>query len=1021
MPAASLVATRPLLWFVLLCLAVSVSVVGILAARRRWGVGVLWLWIGAATTLMWAGSGRSWPFLGPSGQPLTLGSGVIAPALLLLVLLVHLEHGARDARRLLLAVAATGIVFQLCNMLAGVGGAPLAPIIGWRHIAASAAAGFAALGAMAVVYRAAVRVGRRAPASLSVPVPFVLAMLAGTAADAVVFALVSSPGAAALARLGEPAFLLSKLLSAVVVSLPSTLYLLHQMRQGRKLAVEAAGPLAIAGLGDEGPLPDVAVWRSVAETLGDGLTAESRGRVLFANAAMARIAGVADANELRNLPFERFVAADEVELHKRAQYERELGGRGAAHFEWRLLRPDGSERIIASTATPARLGGVRVTVSLHRDVTDERATSRRLAATSEAIQGIVASAAELVTSLDPAAIVPALAERALRLADARTVSFYARGADGLFVRRHAVGEAAEGPAGPVAGSVVRARAEARGERIVELTAGGRDFGVLVVAPQPGSPPFGRDRTVPLEALGAIGATALRTAALLRDLRLAERRWEALFDHVPAPVWLYDPDGLEILAVNEAAVRRYGWPREEQRAMRLDELAPSAERDAFVAGVLPLGDAGDSGPAHLARHRDREGAEFDVLVSGAAVEIEGRRLALAACVDLTLERRNQERIQTSQRLESLGRLAGGIAHDFNNILTAIQVDLTMIARQWAGDEALAAELGHLQSAAERAADLTRQVLLFSRGEEAKRRPVEIDDVVRHVERLLARSLGGTVELIVEHGAEPGLVSADSAQLQSVLLNLALNARDAMPRGGAVRVRTGRVSLDSEAAARLGVAAGPAVTLTVSDTGTGMAPEVLARAMEPFFTTKAPGQGTGLGLSIVHGVARAHQGAVEIASAPGAGTEVTLVLPALVEPEDAAQPPTAAEPGGRETILLVDDEPSVRRAGDRMLRYYGYRVILAEDGQDALERLEQLEREAQTVDLVLTDLVMPRMDARELIGVVRHRWPELPVLLSTGYDPGRLGPGGMDDFDGFIAKPYAPDELLGAVRAVLDRAR
>ncbi|MGH7656682.1 MAG: ATP-binding protein, partial [Gemmatimonadales bacterium] len=497
-----------------------------------------------------------------------------------------------------------------------------------------------------------------------------------------------------------------------------------------------------------------------------------------------------------------------------------------------------------------------------------------------------------------------------------------------------------------------------------------------------------------------------------SLRDAEQRYATLFDQVPAPVWLYDLDSLHLHAANHAAIRRYGWTRDEFLNMSLGDLAPPALRETLAAGSRPS--ASVMGPSLLTRHREKGGEEFDVLMNVSTVEIGGVRWGLAACVDLTLDRKNQERQQTSQRLESLGRLAGGIAHDFNNILTALQVDLALLVGDYKDHEPLQRELAHILAAVERASDLTRQILLFSRGEEAKRKPVHLNEAVRTIERLLMRSLGETVDLAVDLDPSNPMVSADPAQLQLALVNLCLNGRDAMPLGGILKVATQRRHIDKDTAERLGIRAGSTAVLIVTDNGSGMPDDILARAMEPFFTTKKAERGTGLGLSIVHGVARAHDGAVEIESTVGHGTRVTLYFPELLERGAPEGPAPSRDLRGAETVLLVDDEPAIRRAGSRMLERYGYRVILAEDGEDALRRLEA----EPDIDLVITDMVMPRLDARGLIEAIRKRWPELPVLLSTGYDDNRLSPGISELFNGLVAKPYTPDEILGAVRGVLD---
>lgn len=766
-------------------------------------------------------------------------------------------------------------------------------------------------------------------------------------------------------------------------------------------------------------MPTFETWRAMAETLGDGMTASSETHLLFANAAMARIAGYRAAEDMAGLPFDQFVAEEDLERLLGNHRLRLEGARSATSYEWHLRRADGEVRVLATTATPARLGSGRVIIEIHRDVTVERETHQKLEASNLAVHALVSGASALVPSLNSEKIISSVAEQASRLVGAEFVVFLEKvpGVDRL-VCRHIVGA----PYGILLGEEVNhgeygnigylPRSGAR--HFLPLLADGVELGLLLVGLREEGRQFSWDELGLLDALGAIGAAALRTSQLVHSLRDAEQRYATLFDQVPAPVWLYDLDTLHLYAANHAAIRRYGWTRDEFLNMSLGDLAPPAVRETLAAGARPATNA--LGPSLLTRQWEKGGSEFDVLMNVSTVEIGGVRWGLVACVDLTLDRKNQERQQTSQRLESLGRLAGGIAHDFNNILTALQVDLALLVGDYKDHEPLQRELVHILAAVERASDLTRQILLFSRGEEARRKPVHLNEAVRTIKRLLTRSLGETVGLKVDLDRSNPMVSADPVQLQLAIVNLCLNGRDAMPLGGTLRIATRRRSIDGDTAERLGIRTGSAAVLVVTDDGSGMPDKVLARALEPFFTTKAE-RGTGLGLSIVHGVARAHDGAMEIDSAVGRGTSVTLYFPELLETATPEGPAPKRDLHGAETVLLVDDEPSIRRAGSRMLERYGYRVILAEDGEDALRRLEA----ESDVNLVITDMVMPRLDARGLIEAIRKRWPDLPVLLSTGYDDNRLNPGISGQFNGIVAKPYTPDEILGAVRGVLDGAK
>ncbi len=1018
MPLPSWPGPGSVVWFVAAHLAISGCTLALLTLRRRVGVGWLWLWVGALSSIMWLAYAAGWRVAGPGEQHLFFGSGFIAPSFLMLMLLVYLEHGARDARRMLLGIAASGVLFQIFFQLARAEGVTTLQRITWQMVIAEPMSLGAALALMSVLYQLSLQLRLALPVSLR----FFLALLLGIAVDTVLFPVLGFGDFRILRLISSPTdFALAKLFSALLLTLPAAFYLQRQARAGRRLAVQDMGPLSIAALGREGPVPDFEVWRSMAETLGDGMTAAVGDHLVFANAAMARIAGYERAEELTGLPLERLVAPEDLERVLTEQRARQEGAVSEGSYEWRLRRPDGTGRILATTATPALLGAGRVVIGIHRDVTDEREMQAQVEASNLAVHALMAGASSLVASLNTEKIVAAVAEQAGRLVGSEFVVFLEKvpGHD-RFRCRHIEGAAS----GILVGEELSREETAYfghlprsgGRHALPLLADGQELGMLVVALREEGRTFTWNELALLDALGAMGAAALRTSQLVAGLRGAEQRYAMLFDQVPTPVFLYQLDSLRISAGNQAASRRYGWPAAEFLQRSMADLLALPEREASETALRR---AAPGRPALLQRHRDRQGEEFDVMVNIAEIELAGSRWGLAACVDLTLERRNQERRQVSQRLESLGRLAGGIAHDFNNILTALQVDLDLLGADYRDQPALHNELAHVRGAVERAADLTRQILLFSRGEEPKRRPVRVNEAVRAIERLLMRSLGETAELVVQLAPEDPRISADVSQLQLALVNLCLNGRDAMPHGGVLRVTTSQVRVDDEMSARLGMSPGRAALLTVVDTGIGMSPEVLERALEPFFTTKKAERGTGLGLSIVHGVVRAHGGAVEMESRPGEGTRVLLYFPEL---EAADADPEASAPQatlhGRGTVLLVDDETAIRRAGRRMLERYGYRVLLAEDGEAALRELHGANG---AVDLVLTDLVMPRMDALGLVEVIRREWPGLPVVLSTGYDDGRLGPGQVELFSAFVSKPYTPNEMLQTVREVLDAAR
>ncbi|HET8732344.1 MAG TPA: PAS domain S-box protein, partial [Anaeromyxobacteraceae bacterium] len=399
--------------------------------------------------------------------------------------------------------------------------------------------------------------------------------------------------------------------------------------------------------------------------------------------------------------------------------------------------------------------------------------------------------------------------------------------------------------------------------------------------------------------------------------------------------------------------------------------------------------------------------------GTALDATERREAEAARARL------QEQLAQSQKLEVVGRLAGGVAHDFNNLLTVILtcgIGLQEDLREGRpGDPEQAADV---VAAAQRAADLTRQLLAFARREVVTPEVVDLDDVLRQARKLLGRVIGEDVRVVEDFTDGLWKVRCDRGLLTQVVMNLAVNARDAMPRGGTLRIATAnRRFVPGEPLPDPEVAPGDWVELTVRDDGQGMTREVLDHAFEPFYTTKPTGQGTGLGLATVYGIVKQAGGAVTVASEPGQGTEFRVYLPALPPGEAAAVPPPATLPGGAESILVVEDEPKVRDATVGVLRAAGYRVHAAGGAEEALVWLRE---EGEPVDLVVTDVVMPGAGGRELAGAVEALRPGTRVLYVSGFTrDATLRHGVSGEGPDFLAKPFTPQELRARVRAALDR--
>jgi len=393
--------------------------------------------------------------------------------------------------------------------------------------------------------------------------------------------------------------------------------------------------------------------------------------------------------------------------------------------------------------------------------------------------------------------------------------------------------------------------------------------------------------------------------------------------------------------------------------------------------------------------------------------------IGVIVDMTERKRLEEQLLQAQKMEAVGRLAGGVAHDFNNLLSVIIGHTTLARKKLAAEDPLHRHSDQIMRAAERAGSLTRQLLAFSRKQVLQPKILDLGAVVTDMCRMLPRLIGEDIEVVT--GSEPGLgrVRVDPGQIEQVIMNLIVNARDAMPRGGRLNVETTNVVLDEIAVAgRPEVAPGRYVQLAVSDTGEGMTPEVQARVFEPFFTTKELGKGTGLGLSTVFGIVKQSDGHIEIASAPGQGSSFRIYLPQVGEdPEAPAEGAAAASPvRGSETILLVEDEDALRELAREGLTLSGYNVIEASRGMAALEIART---HASPIHLMVTDVVMPGMNGRQLAEQVMPLRPSMKVLYISGHaDEVLQHHGALDPGLEFIGKPFTPDALAAKVRAVLD---
>ena len=389
-------------------------------------------------------------------------------------------------------------------------------------------------------------------------------------------------------------------------------------------------------------------------------------------------------------------------------------------------------------------------------------------------------------------------------------------------------------------------------------------------------------------------------------------------------------------------------------------------------------------------------------------------------DVTREVQLEAQFLQAQKMEAIGQLAGGVAHDFNNILAAILMQTELIATTEGLPDKIRDGLREISAYADRAATLTRQLLLFSCRQVMQPRNLDLNDLVTNLAKMLRRIIGEDVRLELNLHPKPLTTHADPGMLDQVLLNLVVNARDAMPGGGHLLIETRKRTFTPEVAASIpGASPGRKICLCVTDTGTGIAPENLARIFEPFFTTKEPGKGTGLGLATVFGIVKQHGGSLCVESEVGRGTTFQVFLPAAEKTDKSAEEPSAKPKprGGEETILLVEDEQVVRYLIRNMLERAGYRVLEAAHGVEA-EHI--LETSKTSIHLLLTDIVMPEgMSGRELAARIRERIPNLPVIFTSGYDVETAGRElTLKKGQNFIKKPFSAQQLLEMVRHSLD---
>jgi PAS domain S-box-containing protein len=531
----------------------------------------------------------------------------------------------------------------------------------------------------------------------------------------------------------------------------------------------------------------------------------------------------------------------------------------------------------------------------------------------------------------------------------------------------------------------------------------------------------------LARLSPVVARALRERDEQRQRREAEARYRDLFENANDMIYTRDLHGY-FTSMNGMGERLTGYSRQELLSMSLEQLLSPECLSRRAEWVVKRQDELVLSAAEELEFIRKDGARVFVEVGSRLIYENGRPTGVQGIARDVSERKRAEeerkhledQLLQAQKMESIGTLAGGIAHDFNNMLTAIIGNIQLVLESTPPTSLDYPLLAEVEKAATRATALTRQLLTFSRRQPLERRTIDLNGTINELSQMLRRLIGENVDVTIRLDGELAPIFADPAQIQQVVMNLAVNARDAMPGGGSLQIVTRGVLLDEQACRNYPWAhPGRYAQLVVGDTGAGMDAELQQRIFEPFFTTKERGKGTGLGLSVVYGIVKQHEGFVELESAPGRGTTFTIFLPAAAVAHGVVVP--AVSPmvrGGSETILVAEDEESLRYLASTVLERLGYTVILAEDG---LEAVNLFRANQSRIDLVMLDLVMPRYGGRDALEQMRAMRPDLRALFVTGYDDETArAPGVNAAVPGttLLQKPYRVDMLGSRVREMLD---
>jgi PAS domain S-box-containing protein len=745
-------------------------------------------------------------------------------------------------------------------------------------------------------------------------------------------------------------------------------------------------------------------YRMLLRTSPDAfILTDSKGKICMCNQRATELFGYEGGErELIGRPARSLVAQEEqAEIGQRLRAK--LSGGVARDFECRLLRRDGSEvpGEVSATQVLDRNRQAAGWMALARDISERRKAEERIRLLAHALQ----SASDCILICDTTDHILYANEAFLRTYEYEEWE--------LLGRYIGLLRAPSNPEDVLSGLLQATLTGGWRGELWNRSKTGRVFPVSlttsVVRDEQGNP------------LATVGVARDETEAKKAEtaLRESERRFRDMLENVQMMAVIMGRGG-EIAFCNDYLLAATGWTREEmigQPAYRFIALDKRPEVKRIVETALA---GGDTIPAIEATLLTKDGGrrlvQWNNTVLRGPDEIPVGFASLG--VDVTEHRELQERYLQAQKLESLGRLAGGVAHDFNNLLTVINGYSALLRSRIEEDDPRRRQVDEIGKAGERATGLVQQLLAFSRRQATQPQVLPLNTVVADAESMLRRLIGEDIELTSELEARPDEITADPSQIHQVLMNLAVNARDAMPNGGKLTIETGNADVRARDVVQDADASrGAFVQLTVTDTGSGMDAETRQHIFEPFFTTKEPGKGTGLGLATVYGIVRQNGGFIRVESSPGEGSSFHVFLPQAAVAA-VSHPPSSAVPvgwRGSETVLIAEDERNVRELAAEILRGYGYKVLAAAGGREALEMVET---SGQTVDLLLTDVVMPGMNGKALAERLTASSPGLKVILMSGYADEVLGHRGAQEAGwAYLPKPFPPQELVVKVREVL----